>query len=61
VFDALRRRNLALCIADSEKMSHAGGADRGLRLLPLRDEGYQAADIEAWAATIRDLDGIRDA
>ena len=61
MFDALRRRNLALCIADSAKMSTPVVPTADYAYFRLRDEGYQAADIEAWAATIRDLDGIRDA
>ena len=31
IFDALRDRNVALCMADSEKLKHAGGDDGRLR------------------------------
>src|SRR3954471_12133565 len=61
VFDVLRRRNLALCIADSEKMSTPVVATADYAYFRLRDEGYQPADIERWGATIRGLRGIADA
>ena len=61
VFDALRRRNLALCIADSEKMSTPVVPTADYAYFRLRDEGYQPADIDRWAHTIRDLRGIGDA
>jgi uncharacterized protein YecE (DUF72 family) len=61
VFEALRRRNLALCVADSEKMSTPVVATADYGYFRLRDESYQPADIEAWARTIRGLDGIGDA
>ena len=61
VFDLLRRRNLALCIADSEKMSTpvVGTADYGY--FRLRDEGYQESDIQRWASVIAGLQGAGDA
>ena len=46
VFAALRRRNLALCIADSEKMSTPVVTTADYPYFRLRDEGYQPADIE---------------
>jgi len=58
VFDALRGRNLALCIADSEKMSTPVVATADYAYFRLRDEGYQPADIEQWAQTIRGLGGV---
>jgi uncharacterized protein YecE (DUF72 family) len=61
VFDALRRRNLTLCIADSEKMSTPVVPTADYAYFRLRDEGYQPADIDRWAQTIRGLDGIGDA
>jgi uncharacterized protein YecE (DUF72 family) len=60
VFDALKRRNLALCIADSEKMSTPVIATADYAYLRLRDEGYQAADIERWATTLKELATARD-
>jgi uncharacterized protein YecE (DUF72 family) len=60
VFDVLRSRNLALCIADSEKMSTPVEVTADYGYFRLRDEGYQQADIDRWADTIRTLPGIRD-
>jgi uncharacterized protein YecE (DUF72 family) len=61
VFEALRGRNLALCIADSEKMSTPVVATADYAYFRLRDEGYQPADIDAWGSTIRGVNGIHDA
>jgi len=61
VFAALRARNVALCIADSEKMSTPVVATADYSYFRLRDEGYQPADIERWASTIAGLAQARDA
>jgi len=61
VFDALRRRNLALCIADSEKMSTPIVPTADYSYFRLRDEGYQSADIERWAEIVRAHDMPRGA
>ncbi len=61
VFEALRRRNLALCVADSEKMSTPVVRTAGYLYFRLRDEGYQAADIDRWASVIRGHDGAGEA
>ena len=61
VFEALRRRNLALCIADSEKMSTPVVGTADYSYFRLRDEGYQPADIEQWGSTISGLSGSTDA
>jgi len=53
VFEMLRRRNLALCIADSEKMSTPLVSTADYSYYRLRDEGYQSADIERWAGIIK--------
>ena len=53
VFDVLRARNIALCVADSEKMSTPVETTADYAYFRLRDEGYQQADIERWASTIR--------
>ena len=53
VFEALRRHNVALCIADSEKMSTPVVATADYAYFRLRDEGYRPADIERWASVIR--------
>lgn len=60
VFDALRTRNVALCIADSEKMSTPVERTADYGYCRLRDEGYQQADIERWAATVKGL-GVANA
>jgi uncharacterized protein YecE (DUF72 family) len=57
VYAALRRRNAALCIADSEKMSTPPVVTADYGYFRLRDEGYQPDDIERWADKIRDLSG----
>lgn len=61
VFDALRARNVALCVADSEKMSTPVEMTADYAYFRLRDEGYQPADIVRWAEVIRGLRGISDA
>ena len=61
VFDVLRSRNLALCVADSEKLSTPVEATADYAYFRLRDEGYQQPDIERWAITIGGLSGISDA
>jgi uncharacterized protein YecE (DUF72 family) len=53
VFDALKRHNIALCVADSEKMSTPVIATADYAYFRLRDEGYQRADIERWASVVR--------
>ena len=52
VFDVLRSRNLALCIADSEKMSTPLEMTADYGYFRLRDEGYQEEDLVRWATTI---------
>lgn len=59
-YDVLRAKNVALCIADSEKLSTPVEVTADYTYFRLRDEGYQQADIEMWAATIRGLQGVRD-
>jgi uncharacterized protein YecE (DUF72 family) len=61
VYDLLRARNLALCVADSEKMSTPVELTADYAYFRLRDEGYQQLDIERWAGTIRKLDGVSEA
>jgi uncharacterized protein YecE (DUF72 family) len=60
VFEALRVRNLALCIADSEKMSTPVVMTADYAYFRLRDEGYQPPDIERWASVMQGLDGPKD-
>ena len=60
VYDTLRARNIALCVADSEKLSTPVEATADYGYFRLRDEGYQEPDIERWATTIRDLTALQD-
>jgi uncharacterized protein YecE (DUF72 family) len=53
VYDLLRRRNAALCIAESETVSTPVVATADFGYLRLRDEGYGDADLARWAETIR--------
>src|SRR5690349_17731435 len=46
VYATLRERNVALCVADSEKMSTPVEMTADYGYFRLRDEGYQQADIE---------------
>ena len=52
VFERLAKRNLALCIADSEKMSTPVRITADYAYFRLRDEGYTPDDIKRWAETI---------
>ena len=60
VFQALRERRVAVCVADSEKMSTPVEVTAGYAYLRLRDEGYQQADIERWASTVASLPAVSD-
>jgi uncharacterized protein YecE (DUF72 family) len=53
VYERLRARNLALCVADSERMSTPVVATASYGYFRLRDEGYQPADIARWAGVIQ--------
>ena len=53
-YQRLRARNLALCIADSEKLSTPLEITADFGYFRLRDEGYDAGDIERWADIIRE-------
>lgn len=55
VFDALRSRNVALCLADSEKLSTPIEVTADYTYFRLRDEGYQQVDLEKWAGIVRAL------
>lgn len=60
VYDILRSRNVALCIADSEKMTTPAEVTADYAYFRLRDEGYQAADIARWAAVAGSLPDVRE-
>ncbi len=55
VFAALRARNAALCVAESEKMATPPVATADFGYFRLRDEGYSADDLARWAERIRGL------
>ena len=52
VFERLRSRRLALCIADSERMTTPLEVTADYAYFRLRDEGYQPEDIARWAQTV---------
>ncbi len=55
VFDALRARNMALCIADSEARETPIVTTADYAYLRLRDEGYGDADIAKWTESAKKL------
>jgi uncharacterized protein YecE (DUF72 family) len=54
VYARLKARNLALCVADSEKLKVPVTITADYAYFRLRDEGYTPQDIARWADTIRD-------
>jgi uncharacterized protein YecE (DUF72 family) len=54
VYARLRARNLALCVADSERLSTPVVVTADYGYFRLRDEGYTADDIARWADVIRE-------
>jgi uncharacterized protein YecE (DUF72 family) len=54
VYGRLRGRNLAVCVADSEKLSTPVEITADYGYFRLRDEGYSPDDIARWADVIRD-------
>src|SRR6266849_2786988 len=61
VYKRLSARNLALCVADSEKMSTPVRVTADYAYVRLRDEGYTSDDIARWADTIaRETASCRD-
>lgn len=52
VFDRLRSRNFALCIADSEDRHTPVVATADFGYARLRDEGYEDAHLKTWADTL---------
>ncbi len=57
VFERLRSRRLALCIADSERMTTPMEVTADYGYFRLRDEGYRPEDIARWAETIAGATG----
>jgi uncharacterized protein YecE (DUF72 family) len=54
VFERLKARNLALCVADSEKTTTPVEITADYGYFRLRDEGYTPDDIAQWARTIQE-------
>jgi uncharacterized protein YecE (DUF72 family) len=54
LYQRLRARNLALCIADSETRSTPVEMTADYAYFRLRDEGYTPDDLTGWAKTIRE-------
>jgi uncharacterized protein YecE (DUF72 family) len=54
LYARLRDKNLALCIADSEKLSTPLEMTADYGYFRLRDEGYTPDDIARWAQVIRE-------
>jgi uncharacterized protein YecE (DUF72 family) len=52
VFDVLRDARVALCVADSDKLSTPVKVTAGHAYFRLRDEGYTPDDIARWADAI---------
>ena len=61
VFALLRERNIALCVADSEKMSTPVVTTADYGYFRLRDEGYTPGDVNRWGRAIAALSALRDA
>ena len=57
VFDALRQKNIALCIADSETRETPLVHTADYAYFRLRDEGYGDADIAKWTETAQHAAG----
>jgi uncharacterized protein YecE (DUF72 family) len=53
VFQRLADRNMALCVADGEKVSAPVKITANYAYFRLRDEGYQEEDVRRWADIIR--------
>ena len=58
VFALLKNKNVALCIAESEKLSTPIVATADYGYLRLRREDYQSADMLRWAQAIRGKSGV---
>ena len=54
VYDRLRTRNLAVCVADSERLSTPVIVTADYAYFRLRDEGYTPDDIARWGDLLRE-------
>ena len=57
IYARLRARNLALCVAYSEKLSTPVEITADYGYFRLRDQGYTPGDIERWAEVIQERAG----
>jgi uncharacterized protein YecE (DUF72 family) len=57
VFETLKAREAALCIADTEKLETPKIATANYGYLRLRREDYEKSDIEHWADFVREQSG----
>ena len=57
IYAKLHARNLALCVADSEKLSTPVEVTADYGYFRLRDEGYTPEDIDRWAGVIAERTG----
>ena len=55
--DLLRENNIALCVADGEKVPIPVEVTANHAYFRLRDEGYQKPDILEWAKTVNERTG----
>lgn len=60
VFEALKARNVALCIADTEKLTTPKTLTANYGYLRLRREDYTKIDVERWAEFVRTKAGAWD-
>lgn len=56
VFECLHQHDVALCVSDSEAIRTPARRTARFGYFRLRDEGYTPADLERWAATLREWD-----
>jgi uncharacterized protein YecE (DUF72 family) len=56
VYDLLRSKNSALCVADTEKGTTPLVATAAFGYFRLRDEGYSEENLKIWSETIRRLE-----
>jgi uncharacterized protein YecE (DUF72 family) len=57
IFNLLRAQNLALCLADTEKLPAPTAITADYGYLRLRREDYTSADVERWAEFVRQQSG----
>lgn len=55
IYQLLRSRNVALCIADTEKLATPAVATADYGYLRLRREDYTSADVLRWSGIVREM------